>query len=198
MFPKNNNHWIIKVGLDPSGDAARRQQLYDAFSAKICNKGLDAELKQTGLMGIVHNEVLVKVSSPDGKDVYYGLTTPDQVERIVNGHLAGGKPITGLVIPDDEIKNFLAKWKETEPKNRSPVENIKQRYPTVPSLIGIALFIGVSIVPVVLGGLLLDNNFGTQPLFMIIFLILGITVATYGVYRMLRPIIRNRHYKEDG
>ncbi len=56
-------------------------------------------------------------------------------------------------------------------------------------LIGVGFFIGVSIVLGVATGLWLDNRFDTSPILVIVGLLLGITVAFYGVYQMLLPLI---------
>lgn len=73
-----------------------------------------------------------------------------------------------------------------------------RRWQAALNLIGVGWFVGVSLLLGVLGGLWLDSEFGSKPLFVIVGLILGIIVATYGVYRMLLPLIRNRQDKEDG
>lgn len=65
-------------------------------------------------------------------------------------------------------------------------------------LIGVGWFIGISVLLGILGGWWLDNKFNTKPLFVIIGLILGITVAFYGVYQMLLPLIRDKQNEEDG
>ena len=64
--------------------------------------------------------------------------------------------------------------------------------------IGVGWFVGISILGGVLGGLWLDNKFGTKPILVIVGLILGLVVAFYGVYRMLLPFIRNRQDKGNG
>lgn len=72
-----------------------------------------------------------------------------------------------------------------------------RRWQAALNLIGVGWFVGVSLLLGVLGGLWLDSEFGSKPLFVIVGLILGIIVAAYGVYRMLLPLIRNRQDKED-
>jgi len=54
-------------------------------------------------------------------------------------------------------------------------------------LVGVGFFIGGSIVLGVVVGLWLDSRLNTEPILVIVGLILGIIVAFYGVYRMLRP-----------
>ena len=63
--------------------------------------------------------------------------------------------------------------------------------------IGVGWFIGISILLGVLGGLWLDDKFGTEPILVIVGLFLGLVVAFYGVYRMLLPLMRNRRDKEN-
>ncbi len=101
--------WLIKVGLASCGIAAGGRKVYDAFSTQFGDRGLDVKLKQTGCMGMCYNEVLVEVSSPEKERIFYGKVTPEKVERIINEHIIGGKPVTEWVIPDEEINSFLAK-----------------------------------------------------------------------------------------
>ena len=58
-------------------------------------------------------------------------------------------------------------------------------------LVGVGFFIGGSIALGVFAGHWIDNRLNTS-LFGVIGLILGITVAFYGVYRMLLPFIGYR------
>ncbi len=114
---RKSRNWIIKVGLASCGIAAGGRKVYDAFSTLILNKGLDIELKQTGCIGMCYNEVLVEISPPEGRHVFYKHVTPKQVERIVGEHLISGKPVTEWVIPAEEIDNLLAKQKRIVLRN---------------------------------------------------------------------------------
>jgi len=59
-------------------------------------------------------------------------------------------------------------------------------------LIGVGFYIGGSIVLGVVVGLWLDRELNTEPILVIVGLILGIIVAFYGVYRMLLPFIGSK------
>jgi hypothetical protein len=63
-------------------------------------------------------------------------------------------------------------------------------------LIGVGWFVGISILLGVLAGLWLDSKFGTEYL-VIVGLVLGVVVAGYGVYRMLLPLLGNKHDEGD-
>jgi F0F1-type ATP synthase assembly protein I len=71
------------------------------------------------------------------------------------------------------------------------------RWQAALNIIGIGWFIGLSILLGVLGGLWLDNRLGTQPIFIIIGLLLGLVVTGYGAYRMLLPLLKSKGNKED-
>ena len=60
---------------------------------------------------------------------------------------------------------------------------------------GVGWYIGGCIVLGVLAGLWLDDKFNTEPILVIVGLILGIMIAFYGVYRMLLPNINKRRNK---
>ena len=64
-------------------------------------------------------------------------------------------------------------------------------------LVGVGFFIGISIVLGVFVGLWLDSKFDTEPILVIVGLLLGIVVAFYGVYRMLLPHMGNKREKGD-
>jgi len=52
--------------------------------------------------------------------------------------------------------------------------------------------VALSILLGVLGGVWLDGKLGTRPVLVIVGLFLGVSVAFYGVYRMLRSFMRSR------
>jgi len=56
-------------------------------------------------------------------------------------------------------------------------------------LVGVGWYVGVCIVGGVFAGLWLDGRLNTEPILVIVGLILGIIVAFYGVYRMILPNI---------
>lgn len=62
-------------------------------------------------------------------------------------------------------------------------------------LLGVGFFIGGSILGGVVAGLWLDSRFNTEPILVIVGLLLGITVAFYGVYQMLLPLLDKKRDK---
>jgi F0F1-type ATP synthase assembly protein I len=64
-------------------------------------------------------------------------------------------------------------------------------------LTGVGFFIGGSIALGVFGGLWADSKFNTEPILVIVGLLLGIIVAFYGVYQMLLPLLRSKQDKEN-
>ena len=64
-------------------------------------------------------------------------------------------------------------------------------------LTGVGFFIGGSIALGVFGGLWLDSKFNTEPILVIVGLLLGVIVAFYGVYQMLLPFMHSKRDKEN-
>jgi ATP synthase protein I len=62
---------------------------------------------------------------------------------------------------------------------------------TALSISGIGFYIAGSIILGIVGGHWLDKKFDTDPLWLIVGLILGIIVAVYGSYNMLKPFLEN-------
>ena len=63
------------------------------------------------------------------------------------------------------------------------------KYEDALRLIGVGFFIAGVIVLFTLGGLWLDNIFGTRPILLIVGLVLGLAVAGFGVFRLLLPLV---------
>lgn len=62
-------------------------------------------------------------------------------------------------------------------------------------LVGVGFYIAGAILLGVLGGRWLDGKLGSGPFWTIAGLILGIIVAFYGLYSMLRPFMGNKRNK---
>jgi ATP synthase protein I len=78
------------------------------------------------------------------------------------------------------------------------VEAGMSRWVAALRLTGVGFFIGACILLGTFAGLWLDGKLNTKPLFMIGGLVVGLVVAVYGVYQMLRPLMSNRRDKENG
>ena len=77
------------------------------------------------------------------------------------------------------------------------VEAGMSRWVVAMRLVGVGFFIGGSIVLGVLGGLWLDSKMNSEPIWVIVGLILGVIVAFFGVYNMLLPLIGSKRNKDN-
>lgn len=127
--------------------------------------------------------------------------TPETIRWVVN-RIQKGEPLgfagevngrVGIFSPETLIDRVI----NIKEKEKASLKYNILQYPKALGLAGIGLFIWVLIVPMMLGGLLLDIRFGTMPIFVVVFLILGI-IAGFGAYRKALPLIRNGRDKEDG
>ena len=71
------------------------------------------------------------------------------------------------------------------------------RWEAAARLVGVGFYIGGCIFLGVIGGRWLDTRLGTEPIWIIAGLILGVILAFYGVYRMLLPLMGNSQDKES-
>ena len=56
-------------------------------------------------------------------------------------------------------------------------------------LMGVGWFVAASVVIGIVGGYLLDQWLGTTIVFTIVGVVLGTTVAFYGLYQMVKPLL---------
>jgi len=74
------------------------------------------------------------------------------------------------------------------------VEAGMSRWVAALRLTGVGFFIGICIAGGAFAGWWLG---GKEPLFMIVGLVVGLIVAAYGVYQMIRPLMNNKGDKEN-
>lgn len=66
-----------------------------------------------------------------------------------------------------------------------------EKYVPAIRLIGAAFYIGLCILLGVVGGVWLDKKLDTQPVFILIGLILGMVLAFWGFYQMVIPLLKD-------
>lgn len=64
-------------------------------------------------------------------------------------------------------------------------------------LVGVGFYVAGAIILGVVGGRWVDGKLNSEPFWTIAGLILGIIVAFYGVYNMLRPFMDGKNNKSD-
>jgi ATP synthase protein I len=77
---------------------------------------------------------------------------------------------------------------------RYVVEAGMSRWVAALRLTGVGFFIGICIAGGAFAGWWLGDK---NPLFMIVGLLIGLVIAIYGVYQMIRPFMSNRRDKEN-
>ncbi len=111
----------ILVGLGTCGIAAGSESIYRALEARANNGGPKFELGKTGCLGMCYIEPLVEVVDDDGMVWQYGGVTADKLDRILEEHVAGGKPVADwLVWSDGEVGSegaYLARQKRIVLRN---------------------------------------------------------------------------------
>ena len=65
-------------------------------------------------------------------------------------------------------------------------------------MIGIGWYIAFCLLGGAVGGYFLDRHLDTLPLFTIVLLTVGLFVAFYGVYRIVRPLMKEEQKKAKG
>ena len=65
-------------------------------------------------------------------------------------------------------------------------------------LTGVGFFVAACILGGILAGLWVDNKLETKPLFILLGFAVGLAVAFYGVFRMIRLVMNNKQDRENG
>ena len=106
----------VVVGQGSCGVATGARKTAAEFEKQIAAKGLDIPVQVTGCVGTCYLEPIVDVYDDNEELKRYVKVQPDKVEAIVEGHLAGGKPVTEQAISEED-KQFVEKQQRVVLRN---------------------------------------------------------------------------------
>ena len=98
----------VIIGQGSCGIATGAKKTQAAFEEQIAKHGVDVKLDFTGCVGTCYLEPIVDVYEDNGDMTRYVKVQPDRVERIVEEHLKGGKPVEEFSISEED-KQFIDK-----------------------------------------------------------------------------------------
>lgn len=89
----------IIVGMGTCGIAAGAREVMTAIMEEINKRNMtDVRVTQTGCIGMCEREVLVDVVRPGEKRITYGRVKPEDISRIISGHVINGQIVDDLVV----------------------------------------------------------------------------------------------------
>ena len=94
----------VVVGQGSCGIATGAKKTSDEFQRIVAEKNLtNVVIDKTGCIGTCYLEPIVDVYNDEGAlETRYVKCTTDKVERIVEEHLMGGKPVEEYAIPAED------------------------------------------------------------------------------------------------
>lgn len=109
----------IKVGLATCGISAGGEAVWETLKTRLKDTGADAELLETGCVGMCYNEVLVEVIDGDIHHLYRHVT-PERAARIVEEDVIGGKAVDEWLVSGPGVDHeaaFFSKQKRIVLRN---------------------------------------------------------------------------------
>ena len=117
----------IVVGQGSCGIATGAKKAAAEFEKQLKANNLDTELTITGCVGTCYLEPIVDVYEDNGGMTRYVKVQPDKVEKIVEEHIKGGKPVEEYAITEED-KGFVANQQRVVLRNCGVInpENIDE------------------------------------------------------------------------
>ena len=117
----------IVVGQGSCGIATAAKKTAAEFEKQLKANNLDTELTITGCVGTCYLEPIVDVYEDNGDLTRYVKVQPDKVEKIVEEHIKGGKPVEEYAITEED-KGFVANQQRVVLRNCGVInpENIDE------------------------------------------------------------------------
>lgn len=98
----------VIIGQGSCGIATGAKKTQAEFEAQIKKHDVNVDIDLTGCVGTCYLEPIVDVYEDDGKMTRYVKVQPDKVEKIVEEHLKGGKPVAEYAISEED-QQFIGK-----------------------------------------------------------------------------------------
>ena len=80
----------IAVGMGIHGLAAGAPDVIEAIESALARAGVEADIHETGGLGLDYAEVIVSITKPGKPRVYFANVTPDSAEGLVESYVVGG------------------------------------------------------------------------------------------------------------
>ncbi len=88
----------ITVGMGTCGLAAGAGETFKALQRVLAEKGIAANLRSVGCIGMCVKEPLVDIQLPGSPRVTYGNVRPAQIPRLIEEHVLKGQVVTEWMI----------------------------------------------------------------------------------------------------
>ncbi len=100
----NSGGMRVVVGMATCGIASGAKPVLQAIADEVKAKNLDnVSVLQTGCIGLCQYEPIVEIVEPGKEKVTYIKMTPDKAKRVVEEHIAGGKPIPEFTLATENV-----------------------------------------------------------------------------------------------
>ena len=89
----------ITVHMGTCGIAAGGREILTELAEELSQAAReDVRLRQSGCLGLCDQEPMITVTHRSGDKFLYGKLDRQKVREIVQGHILGGKPVTGYIV----------------------------------------------------------------------------------------------------
>ncbi len=89
----------VVVGLGTCGIAAGGRAILERVVEELAKRGAaDVSVETMGCIGLCPGEPLMEVIGADGSRVTYGNLTPQDIPRIVDEHILGGRVVADKIL----------------------------------------------------------------------------------------------------
>ncbi|HEX37426.1 MAG TPA: NADH-quinone oxidoreductase subunit NuoF [Candidatus Cloacimonetes bacterium] len=93
----------IKVGLASCGIAAGGLDVFEKVENFLKDKEIEAELMNTGCMGMCYAEVLMEIDDEEFGNTMYGYLNADDIDDILHAHFIKKQPLKDKIVYSDKL-----------------------------------------------------------------------------------------------
>ena len=93
---------LIFVGTATCGRSAGALDILEVLHRELESRNIDAEIIETGCLGLCYAEPVVGISKPGRPTIWYRNVSPERAAELIDGYLVKGDTLTGYALGSTE------------------------------------------------------------------------------------------------
>jgi NADH:ubiquinone oxidoreductase subunit F (NADH-binding)/(2Fe-2S) ferredoxin len=93
---------LVFVGAATCGRSAGALDTLEVFRQELKSRNMDAEIVETGCLGLCYAEPLVGIVKPGRPNIWYRNVTPERAKELIEGYLVKGDPLADYALGSTE------------------------------------------------------------------------------------------------
>lgn len=100
--PRQHKNTLIFIGMATCGRSAGAMDTLEVFQRELKSRKIDAEIVETGCLGLCYVEPIVGIAKPGRPNIWYRNVSPERAKELIDGYLVKGDTLAEYALGSTE------------------------------------------------------------------------------------------------